>query len=236
MDKMSVVMLCAGRGTRMLPLTTTHPKPLQMVGSKNLIEWKLEALPEEVVDIILVIGYQGEQIQKYFGDEWMGRRIRYVIQKELNGTAGALLAAKSILNERFLVMMGDDLYDKRDIATLMMHDFAVCVFEVQNKVIKGEILINKEGNFAGIVEEKHFVKHGYINTGLYALPKAVLDIPPVLIDASSREFGLPQTIAVIAKHTNVQLLKAHRWMQITTPEDLRSAEIFVTSMLTRNVV
>jgi NDP-sugar pyrophosphorylase family protein len=102
MDKLSAVVLCAGKGTRMLPLTEHHPKPLQEVLGKNLIEWKLEALPSEVADVILVIGHQGEQIQNFFGDEWKDKTIRYVVQKELNGTAGALLAAKPLLGERFL--------------------------------------------------------------------------------------------------------------------------------------
>src|SRR3989338_10703547 len=88
------VILAAGKGTRMLPLTETRPKPMQMVAGKNLIEWKLEALPDAVSDVIIVIGHQGELIKEYFGDSWKGRLIRYATQKELNGTAGALWAAR----------------------------------------------------------------------------------------------------------------------------------------------
>ena len=111
----TAVILAAGRGKRMLPLTDFLPKPLVDVKGKNLIEWKLLALPGTVTDIVLVVGYQGEQIRNFFGDTWQGRNIRYAEQKELNGTAGALWSAKDLLSGKFLVLMGDDLYDSSDI-------------------------------------------------------------------------------------------------------------------------
>jgi len=109
------VILAAGKGTRMLPLTETRPKPMQEVSGKNLIEWKLAALPEAIRDVVIVVGYQGEQIREFFGDMWHGRSIRYVVQEKLNGTAGALWSARNLLHGRFLVLMGDDLYAKEDI-------------------------------------------------------------------------------------------------------------------------
>ncbi len=221
------VILAAGRGTRMLPLTATTPKPLQMVLGENLIEWKLEALPVEVTDVIMVVGYQGEQIQVFFGDTWKGKTIRYVIQKELNGTACALLSAKPLLGERFLVMMGDDLYAKEDIEKLCALDWGVCVVEVENKEMKGEMLIDAKGNFLSINEEMHFVERGLMNTGLYMLRHEILGVPLVPIGGSSTEFGLPHTLAVIARSVPVKLLKTKKWIQITTPADLKRAELFI---------
>ena len=220
----SAVVLCAGKGTRMLPLTETRPKPLQVVAGKSLLAWKLDALPDAVNEIVLVIGHQGDQIQNEIRDKWNGKTVRYVIQKELNGTAGALLAAKDILPERFLVLNGDDLYANEDMEKLMALDWGICVTEILNKEMKGEVLTNSPENFIGINEEVHFVKQGYANTGLYMLRHEILNIPPVPIGGSSTEFGLPHTLAVIAKHTPVQLIKTNKWMQITTPEDLKNAE------------
>ncbi len=231
MDKLSAVVLCAGKGTRMLPLTETLPKPLQIVCGKTLIEWKLLALPEEVRDVILVIGHQGDQIRKYFGDAWGNKTIRYVVQEELNGTAGALLAARSLLGERFLVMMGDDLYAKEDIQKLLMLPWGVCVIEVENKEMKGEMLVDAEGNFCAINEEVHFTESALMNTGLYMLRREIFDISPVPIGGSSTELGLPHTLAVMAKLVPVQLIRTTRWMQITTPEDLCLAESFVIDKL-----
>jgi bifunctional UDP-N-acetylglucosamine pyrophosphorylase/glucosamine-1-phosphate N-acetyltransferase len=221
------VILAAGKGTRMLPLTETRPKPMQEVLGRNLIEWKLEALPEEIRDIIIVIGYQGDQIRAYFGDSWKGKQIRYVVQEELNGTAGALWAARDLLSGRFLVLMGDDLYAKEDIAAICKEEFAIGVQKIIKKEIGGEMIANAEGNFAGIIEEKHYVEAGLQNAGFYMLDKRVFAYPLAPIGGSSTEFGLPHTLIALAKTFPIHMIPATKWLQVTTPEDLVRAEEFV---------
>ena len=234
MDKqqnIQVVILAAGKGTRMLPLTETKPKPMQLVSGRNLIEWKLEALPEETKEVIIVVGYQGDQIEKYFGDEWRGfgakMRIKYVHQEELNGTAGALWAAKDLLHDRFMVMMGDDLYAREDILKMTKFDLAVCVLQVAQREIGGEMHTNPDGSLRSIQEEKHFLETGLMNTGMYMLDRRIFDYEPVAIGGSSKEFGLPHTLVSLAKVDPVALVHASKWLQVTTPEDLLSAEDFV---------
>lgn len=231
MMHIQAVILAAGKGKRMLPLTESRPKPLQEVLGKSLLEWKLETLPDEVSEVIIVVGHQGVQIRAHFGDVWKGKRIFYAEQEELNGTAGALIAAKDILGERFLVMMGDDLYSKADVTQLLALSWGVCVKEVHQKEMKGVMQVNDSGHFVGINEEMHFVEHGLVNTGLYMLRREILEIPPVPIGGSSTEFGLPHTLAVIAQDTPVPLVVTNRWIQITTPEDLLHAESFVKTHL-----
>jgi NDP-sugar pyrophosphorylase family protein len=211
----------------MLPLTENRPKPLQTVLDGNLIEWKLRALPEAILDVILVIGYQGGQIRAHFGDSWEGKSIRYAEQSELNGTAGALMAARELVPERFLVLMGDDLYAKDDIKHMLEHEWAVCVKEVHGKEMGGEMMGNTDGTFAFINEERHFVEHGLVNTGMYMLKKKIFEHPLVPVGGSSTEFGLPHTLAALAKEIPVQMIRATKWMQITSPEDLARAEKFV---------
>lgn len=222
------VILAAGKGTRMLPLTETRPKPMQEVRGKNLIEWKLEALPESIRDIIIVIGYQGEQIKEYFGDTWKGKKVQYAVQKELNGTAGALWAARELLRGRFLVMMGDDLYAKADIRRMLRYPWAIGAQEIVQQEAGGEILTHPDGTFAGMLESKHFVEHGFINTGLYMLTTKIFTYEPVPIGGSTTEFGLPHTLALLAKETPVAVVKASKWLQVTTPEDLQKAIEFVS--------
>ncbi len=218
------VILAAGKGKRMIPLTETAPKPLQKVAGKNLIEWKLDALPDAVCEVVLVIGYQGEQIRAFFGNEWNGRRIRYAEQRSLNGTAGALLAAKDLLGECFLVMMGDDLYTREDMGRMLRESWAVLVTEVEKKEMGGEMIASADGRFVGIIEPRHFVERGLVNTGMYMLGKEILDLAPVPIGGSSDEYGLPQTLSKLAEHIPIKMLKTIKWTQITTPEDLSKAE------------
>lgn len=223
-DKFTAVIFAAGRGTRMLPLSESRPKPLQEISGKNLIEWKLEAIPRIVHEIVIVIGYQGEQIKRHFGDVWNGRRIRYVVQNELNGTAGALWAARGLLSGRFLVMMGDDLYAKEDVSLMFNYEFAVCVQEVTDSDIGGEMICNPDGTFASILEQKHHVEKGLVNTGLYMLDDRIFNYEPVPIGGGNMELGLPHTLAVLGKAIPVSVVKATRWFQISTPADLERAE------------
>jgi NDP-sugar pyrophosphorylase family protein len=225
------VILAAGKGTRMLPLTLERPKPMVEILGKNLIEWKLAVLPPSVTDVVLVVGYMGEKVREHFGDVHEGRRMHYVVQEELNGTGGALLSAKDLLIGRFLVMMGDDLYARADMEQLCAHPLAVLVREVTDREIGGEMLSNPDGTFASIHEAKHHVAHGLVNTGLYVLDMRYFDHPPVPIGGSSTEFGLPHTLAVLAKDAPVHMVPATAWMQISSPEDLKPAEGFIKEFL-----
>ena len=219
-DKFTAVIFAAERPERMLPFGETRPKPLQEVSGKNLIEWKLEAIPRIVHEIVIVIGYQGDQIKKHFGDVWNGRRIRYAVQTELNGTAGALWAARNLLSGRFLVMMGENLYAKEDVYSMLDYEFAVCVQEVNDREIGGEIIFNPDGTYAGILEQKHYIERGFINTGMYMLNDKIFTYKPAPIDGTSTELGLPHTLAVLGKDIPVATVKATQWFQVTTPEDL----------------
>src|SRR5437016_4983418 len=109
---MQAVILAAGHGTRMVELTQSVPKPMLTVAGKPLLEYKLDALPEKIDEVIIIVGYLGGVIQKHFGGLYDNKRILYVEQEKLDGTAGALWCAKDILHDRYLVMMGDDIYAK----------------------------------------------------------------------------------------------------------------------------
>jgi len=94
----------------MKPLTDTMPKPLLKMGGRALLDYSFDALPDEVKEVIVVIGYLGEQIRAYLGDSFRGRQIHYVVQEKLEGTAKALIEARHLLHGRFLVLMADDIY------------------------------------------------------------------------------------------------------------------------------
>lgn len=116
---MQCVILAAGRGVRMGELTDRVPKPMLTIQGKPKLAHTIEQLPQEVSEVILVIGYLGDQIRSFFGEEYDGRKIRYVEQPEFNGTGGAVDLVKNMVNGKFLVVMGDDLYLKRDLEKLL---------------------------------------------------------------------------------------------------------------------
>ena len=226
MDKIQAVILAAGKGTRMLPLTESMPKPMQEILGKNLLEWKCEALPEEVDEVIMVIGYLGEKIQEFFGNEYLGKRIRYVKQEELNGTAGALWAAKELLRDRFMVMMGDDLYGKDDIRDMLRHKWAIASYPVRGRETGGEITVNRDGHYDSIIEDRHYVEDGYVNTNLLMLHKDIFN--EALVQIPGRvEYGLPHTVLSVSQKEGIPMIVIKRWFQITAPEDLARAEEFI---------
>ncbi len=224
---MQAVILAAGRGTRMKELTDSVPKPMLTVLGKTLIEHKLDALPESVDEVIFIIGYQGDTIRAKFGDSFGGRTIRYVEQEKLDGTMGALALARPYLTERFVVMMGDDIYAKEDIETsLATPDWSVLVQETERMASGGKMVMNDVGHIVAIEEGDHTGTSGLMNTNMLVLDPRVFEYPMVPKAAGSDEYGLPQTVLAASKASGIPLhaVPATFWIQVTAPEDLAKAE------------
>ncbi|MDM5263343.1 nucleotidyltransferase family protein [Sulfurovum sp. XTW-4] len=123
---MKCMILAAGSGTRMRPLTDTTPKPLLKVGGIPLIVWHIERLAHDgYTDIVINIAHLGYQIPEALGDgsEW-GVNITYSDEQEEGGleTAGGIIKALPLLGDQaFLVLNGDiwtdyDFQDHRKLA------------------------------------------------------------------------------------------------------------------------
>jgi len=219
---MQVVILAAGRRKRMQDLTDGVAKPMLKIKGKPILEHKIDALPKEVTEIVFVIGYYGEQIMNYFKRYFKGRKVTYVFQTKLNGTGGALFLARSVLRDKFLVMMGDDLYHKKDIKKLLKHELAVLGREVEDTKKFGIIKTNKKGHMIDVVEKPKRSKDKLANTGVYVMNKKIFDYD--LVPIGGGEFGLPQTLAKMAEKHPVKVEKATIWHAIGNPKDLIEAE------------
>lgn len=106
---MKGVILTAGEGTRMRPLTLTRPKTMMPVGGKPILQYNIEALRDAgISEITLVVGYQEEVIRNYFQDgSWLDVDINYVTQEEQLGTAHAVGKAAGISEDVFIILNGD---------------------------------------------------------------------------------------------------------------------------------
>ena len=206
----------------MKDLTDGVPKPMLKIKGKPILEHKINALPREIKEIVFVIGYYGEYIMNHFKRYFNGRKVTYVFQHELNGTGGALFLARGVLKDKFLVMMGDDLYHKKDIKSLIKHDLAVLGREVEDVSKFGIIKTNQKGHMVEIVEKPKSSKDKLANTGVYVITKEIFDY--TLVPIGGGEFGLPQTLARMAKDYEVKVEKATIWHAIGNPEDLVAAD------------
>ena len=105
------VVLAAGRGTRMRPLTDRRPKPLLPVGDRPLLERVFDTAADVVDEFVVVTGYRGEAIRETVGDSYRGHPVHYVEQAEALGTAHAVAQAEPVVDDDFLVLNGDVVVD-----------------------------------------------------------------------------------------------------------------------------
>jgi MurNAc alpha-1-phosphate uridylyltransferase len=118
---MKAMLLAAGRGERMRPLTDAVPKPLLQAGGRSLIEHQLERLHiAGVRDVVINLSYRGQQIREYLGD---GRRYSLNITYSDEGdapqeTAGAIIHALPLLGTQPFIVINSDIWSDYPLAQL----------------------------------------------------------------------------------------------------------------------
>ncbi|MCK4531504.1 MAG: NTP transferase domain-containing protein, partial [Candidatus Aenigmarchaeota archaeon] len=137
---MKAVILCAGKSTRTYPLTVNRPKSLLRIGDKTIIEHLLDRLEGIAEEAILVVS--DGKIKERIGEKRGNIEIKYARQKEALGTGNALLQAEKFVgkDEKFLVMMGDNLYPRDAVKECVSYGISML----------GQKVANPEGH--GIVE------------------------------------------------------------------------------------
>lgn len=201
-------------------LTENTPKPMLSHRGRNLIEHKLDALPSAIQKVIIVTGYKGDVIRRHFGNSYKGLPITYVEQKELLGTANSLWQTREYVDDKFIVLMGDDIYDKEDLESLSRHDHALLAYRSDARRMGGKFILNTDGTLDTIVEDSDgSINSPLVYTGACVLSPAIFSYEPVQIPGR-KEYGLPQTIALMTRKYKIHIVEATRWKQITAPEDL----------------
>jgi len=223
---MQAVILAAGKGVRMGNLTELTPKPLLEVGGKTLLDYKLEVLPKAIDEVVFVVGYLGDKIRSRYGKASSGRKIIYAEDSRLAGTAEALRSARVVLRDKFLVMMGDDIYLASDLEKMVKEEWALgAVSWCNNSKPTATVYLDNKGMVRDIVEAVSDSGCRFVNAGLYTLKREFLDTPPVIIPGRS-EYGLPQTLA---KHWSgvVKVVPIKDWFPVTKPDDLTEVGDFL---------
>jgi len=223
---MKAVIIAAGEGTRMRPLTYEMPKQLLRVCGKTLLEYVLEVLPVEITEIIMIIGYKGADIQKFLGDEWHGKKVQYVWQEKPQGTAHAMSLAKNLLvNETFfLAGYADDIHGADGVARLItQHRPCFLVAEVEDPRKFGVIETDADGKITTFEEKPEYPKSNLVSSGFFVLPIKILDykVPP----HENGEEYIPDRVERMMKDGyEFYTERSTRWIPIGYPEDLEKAE------------
>ncbi len=220
---MKAIILAAGTGLRLRPLTETTPKAMVTIGDKPLIEHTLESLPECVDEIIIVVHHLKEQIIDHLGDTFQDKPIRYVDQPKLNGTGAALHLLKDDLEEKFLVVNGDDLYHQDDLRRLIDLDNGMLVFETKGPA-PSTIEADAIGCFLGIRHNPDEDEPILRNTGAYVLTPEFFNYPLEKIKVHGKtEYSLPHTFNHMVDECGLKVIKADFWLPVGTQEELEVA-------------
>jgi len=222
---MQAVILAAGKSTRAHPLTLNRPKPLLKIAGKPILQYNLEQLEGLVDEVIIVVGYLKEMVEGCFGNRFNGLKIVYVDQDEQLGTGHAILQAKELIKDKFVVLNGDDLYSREDIEACLKHRYCVLAQEVENPVHFG-IVVVENGFVKDVVEKpKEFVSN-LAATGLYVFDKKVFDIE--LKKTARNEYERNDFIPELAKTEKVYLEKVKGcWIPITYPWSMLQANEYL---------
>lgn len=179
---MQAVIMAGGKGTRLRSITNDEiPKPMAPIAGKPILQWQIECLRRSgVTDILLIIGYLGEKIEAYFGSGAdFGVRIDYFREEQPLGTAGALAEVADRLEEDFLLVFGDTIFDisiprmmafhreKQAEATLFVHP--------NSHPFDSDIVLRDETQRVCGFLSKHDTRtdwyDNYVNAGFYIVNK-----------------------------------------------------------------
>jgi UDP-N-acetylglucosamine diphosphorylase / glucose-1-phosphate thymidylyltransferase / UDP-N-acetylgalactosamine diphosphorylase / glucosamine-1-phosphate N-acetyltransferase / galactosamine-1-phosphate N-acetyltransferase len=220
---MQCVIICAGKGTRMRPLTETTPKPLIPVCGKPILEHIIDALPQEIDELILVVGYLKEQIMDFCGEEYKGKKVSYVVQENFaGGTGDALLRAKELVTGRFLFMYADDIHGNKALAEVAKKEHGMLGMRSRTPERFGVIELTEEGTLAQIVEKPEHPTSDLVNIGGFVLDPTIFSYTvPV---SPSGELYVTDMLNAYAKDNRVEVVEQTFWLPIGYPEHIVEAE------------
>jgi glucose-1-phosphate thymidylyltransferase len=167
---MQAIILAAGEGVRVRPLTRSRPKAMIPVANRPIIEYVIDALTKNGIrDIVVVVGYRKEQVTRFLNG--LDVPIEVVVQEKQLGTAHALQCAESKIKGDFLVLPGDNYIDTQSIARIRDTSNAILVKEHPNPSNFGVVLLNN-GLVTDIVEKPEHSPSFMVSTGIYSLKKS----------------------------------------------------------------
>jgi len=231
------VILAAGEGTRMRPLTYTRPKVMLPVANRPILEHLMEELAKAGIDeAVLVVGYRDETIRNHFGQEWNGVKIKYATQRKQLGTADALKSASHLLENEFLMLNGDAIVGSHDIREILNAGteegyMALAVREVPNPQDFGVIVV-ESGYVRKILEKPESPPSNLINAGVYFFTKDILRYVEATKPSVRGEYEVTDSITMaIAEGVKFVPVKIKEWLDVGYPWDLLRANEYLLSRL-----
>ncbi|MCU0631939.1 MAG: sugar phosphate nucleotidyltransferase [Methanolinea sp.] len=222
---MQCVILAAGEGKRMRPLTATRPKVMLPLKNRPMLEHLVLATRDAgIPEILLVTGYMEGEIRNYFGDgSAFGVGIEYAVQRHQRGTADALLQAREWITGDFLLMNGDMVVSGADIIRILSagpHCMAVAPSD--HPADYGAVQV--DGSVVtGLQEKSPSPRGNLVNAGLYHFSPDIIPLLDRIVLSPRGELELTDALAMLIQEGHLNALRLESWIDVGYPWDLLSA-------------
>jgi UDP-N-acetylglucosamine diphosphorylase/glucosamine-1-phosphate N-acetyltransferase len=245
---LKAVILAAGEGIRLRPITSTRPKHLIKIGGKPILEHCLNAVKTAGIDeVLIVIHYMGDAIRQHFGDgKELGLKIEYVEQKAMLGTGNAVGVVEPYVGDYFLLAYGDllfstdavkkvtELHRKEKPATVM------AVVPVEKPEDYGIVDLENEGNVKRIVEKprREEAPTNLANAGIYVFSNEIFGKLKETSVSARGEWEITDAISMLRKDEKRVLavrISQDDWMDIGRPWDLLEANRWALTRMSHKV-
>jgi len=233
---MKAVILAAGEGVRLQPITSTRPKHLIKVGGKPILEHCLNAVKTSgIEEALIVIHYMGDVIRQYFGDgKKFGLKIEYVEQKAVLGTGNAVSLVEPHIKDEFLLVYGDLLFSAEAVKNVIdLHKkekpaATMAVVPVENPEDYGIVELEDEKHVKRIVEKpKHEeAPSNLANAGVYVFSTEIFDKIRETSASARGEWEITDAISQLLNEKKTVFavkISQNDWVDIGRPWDLLEA-------------
>ncbi len=232
---MQCLVLAAGDGTRMLPLTARTAKPLIKVAGRPFMDHTIEVLREAGIDdIALLVGWQKEEVMFYYAQMDHIRTPHFVEQHERLGTAHAIAQAEDWVKGPFLCINGDVLPTEGTLRGLVEAGskdastaFMACT-EVADPTGYGIVETDEDGRVTNLVEKPDRPAGNRINAGMYAFPADIFDAIRETPMSPRGEYEITSTFETLMADGRLRALEmVEPWIEVTYPWDVLRANSFL---------
>ena len=231
---MKAVIIAAGRGTRMMPLTLTMSKGMIPVANKPLLEWTCSFL-DFCDEIVIVANKDQKDLLDYFSQDndvqrtsVASKKIRFVFQEQALGTGHALLQAEQYVDGNFIAMYGDDVYRKDDIEKIAAaNEVALSSFISENPHLYG-VVETKDGFVIGLEEKPQEPKSKLVNCGLYMFDKNIFTYLRKIQLSPRGEYELTDAIRLMIKNSiKIKNHAVSNWIPLSYPWNILDANRYM---------
>jgi len=236
---MRAIILAAGEGARMRPLTYTRPKVMLPLANKPILEYLLvESRKAGITKFLFIVGYHGEQVRDYFGggEKW-GVGIEYCTQREQLGTADAVRMVEGSADGNFLVLNGDAIVTSQDIKKIMGAEYTtLAVVKVKDTRDLGVVELS-DGKVVRIYGKVAKPLSCMANAGVYLFTPDIFGAIARTPKSPRGEYEIPESLQrMIEEGRDIGYQEISCWLHLSYPWDLLPAnEYLLKGIESRNL-